>query len=97
MGDKRIDCTPPHDVPLKPFRPLLVKPMPGTENITVPEGGAELTPQQTADLINDLILRSQELLENHPLNQKRMAEGKDPARVLALELRLSLKNGNRLV
>ena len=53
--------------------------MPGTENITVPEGGAELTPQQTADLINDLILRSQELLENHPLNQKRMAEGKDPA------------------
>ena len=78
-GDKRIDCAPPHDVPLKPFRPLLVKPMPGTENITVPEGGAELTPQQTADLINDLILRSQELLENHPLNQKRMAEGKDPA------------------
>ena len=78
-GDKRIDCTPPHDVPLKPFRPLLVKPMPGTENITVPEGGAELTPQQTADLINDLILRSQELLKNHPLNQKRMAEGKDPA------------------
>ena len=70
-GDKRIDCTPPHDVPLKPFRPLLVKPMPGTENITVPEGGAELTPQQTADLINDLILRSQELLENHPLNQWR--------------------------
>lgn len=62
-GDKRIDCTPPHDVPLKPFRPLLVKPMPGTENITVPEGGAELTPQQTADLINDLILRSQELLK----------------------------------
>ena len=41
-GDKRIDCTPPHDVPLKPFRPLLVKPMPGTENITVPEGSAEL-------------------------------------------------------
>ena len=38
-----------------------------------------LTPQQTADLINDLILRSQELLKNHPLNQKRMAEGKDPA------------------
>ena len=30
-------------------------------------------------MINDLILRSQELLKNHPLNQKRMAEGKDPA------------------
>ncbi|MCI1682504.1 MAG: cofactor-independent phosphoglycerate mutase [Bacteroides sp.] len=78
-GDKRIDCTPPHDVPLKPFRPLLVRPMAGAEQITVPDGGAELTPQQTADLINDLILRSQTLLENHPLNLKRKAEGKDPA------------------
>lgn len=98
-GDKRIDCTPPHDVPLKPFRPLLVKatsesatsdelqatsamqddsaahssPVAGSSSL------APLTPQQTADLINDLILRSQELLKNHPLNQKRMAEGKDPA------------------
>ena len=26
-GNKQIDCTPPHDVPLKPFRPLLVKPL----------------------------------------------------------------------
>lgn len=65
-GDKRLLCTPPHDVPLKPFRPLLVK--------------AECAEAQaTADLLNDLILRSQELLANHPLNLKRMAEGKDPA------------------
>ena len=78
-GDKRIDCTPPHDVPLKPYRPLLVKPMAGTESITVPEGQADLTPQQTADLINDLIMRSQELLKEHPVNRKRATEGKDPA------------------
>ena len=65
-GDKRVDCTPPHDVPLKPFRPLMVKPL-------APEA------QETADLVNDLILKSQELLKNHPLNLKRMAEGKDPA------------------
>ena len=65
-GDKRLDCTPPHDVPLKPFRPLLVKP-------ACPEA------QATADLLNSLILRSQELLRNHPVNLKRMAEGKDPA------------------
>ena len=78
-GDKRIACTPPHDVPLKPYRPLMVKPLPGTEHITQPEGGAELTPAQTADLINDLIVRSQDLLENHPINMKRKAEGKDPA------------------
>ena len=61
-GNKELDCTPPHDVPLKPFRPLMVKPL-------VPEA------QETADLINDLILKSQELLKDHPLNLKRMAEG----------------------
>ena len=78
-GDKRIECTPPHDVPLQPFCPLMVKPMPGTEDIDKPEGEATLTPSQTADLINDLIMRSQELLKDHPVNLKRMAEGKDPA------------------
>ena len=65
-GDKHLDCTPPHDVPLHPFRPLMVK-------AETPEA------QDTADLLNDLILKSQELLKNHPLNLKRMAEGKDPA------------------
>ncbi|MBQ4057178.1 MAG: cofactor-independent phosphoglycerate mutase [Bacteroidaceae bacterium] len=65
-GNKHIDCTPPHDVPLHPFRPLLVK-------AEIPEA------QDTADLINDLILKSQELLKNHPINVKRIAEGKDPA------------------
>ena len=65
-GDKRIDCTPPHDVPGQPWRPLLVKPQ-------VKEA------QATADLINSLIIKSQELLKNHPLNLQRMKEGKDPA------------------
>ena len=65
-GNKHLDCTPPHDVPLHPFRPLMVK--------------AEVSEaQETADLLNDLILKSQELLKNHPLNLKRMAEGQDPA------------------
>ena len=65
-GDKRLDCTPPHDVPLHPFRPLMVK-------AEIPEA------QATADLLNDLILKSQDLLKCHPLNLKRMAEGKDSA------------------
>ncbi len=65
-GDKRIHCTPPHDVPLQPFRPLMVK-------AAVPEA------QATADLVNDLILRSQALLAEHPLNKERIAVGKDPA------------------
>lgn len=65
-GNKQLDCTPPHDVPLQPFRPLMVKAL-------VPRA------QETADLINDLIWKSQELLSEHPINQKRKAEGKDPA------------------
>lgn len=65
-GDKRVKCVPPHDVPLKPWRPLLVQ-------AECPEA------QPTADLLNRLILKSQELLAQHPLNLKRMAEGKDPA------------------
>lgn len=65
-GDKRVRCTPPHDVPLKPFRPLLVQ-------AETPEA------QDTADLLNDLILQSQQLLAAHPLNRRRTAEGKDPA------------------
>lgn len=65
-GDKRLVCTPPHDVPLHPFRPLLIRP-------EVPEA------EETARLLNDLILRSQELLKEHPVNQKRIVAGKDPA------------------
>lgn len=65
-GDKRVRCTPPHDVPLKPFRPLLVQ-------AETPEA------QDTADLLNTLILKSQQLLAAHPLNRRRTAEGKDPA------------------
>lgn len=65
-GNKRLNCTPPHDVPGREFRPLLIKP-------EIPEA------EETARLINDLILQSQELLKNHPLNLKRISEGKDPA------------------
>lgn len=65
-GDKHVACVPPHDVPLKPFRPNLVKAL-------RPEA------EETAALLNDLIMKSQELLANHPLNLKRVTEGEDPA------------------
>ncbi len=65
-GNKQLLCTPPHDVPGQPFMPLLIKAM-------TPEA------QPTADLLNELILKSQEILPKHPVNQKRVAEGKDPA------------------
>lgn len=58
-GNKHIVCAPPHDHPDEPWLPLMVKPEPGWEN---KHDGARMTAQKTADLINDLILKSQEIL-----------------------------------
>lgn len=74
-GNKHIECAPPHDHPNEPWRPLLVKPEEGYHE-TDP---GRMTPQETADLINDLILKSQELLAQHPINLRRAAEGQDQA------------------
>lgn len=75
-GNKHIVCTPPHDHPEENWRPLLVKPEPGWENR---HDGNRMTAQQTADLINSLILKSQELLEQHPFNKTRAEQSKDMA------------------
>ncbi len=65
-GDARVDCTPPHDIPLHPWADNLPR---------------ALTPEaeETAELLRSLMLQSQDLLKNHPLNQQRRAEGQDPA------------------
>ena len=65
-GDKRIRCTPPHDISETPFRPHLV--LPEKEEAT-----------STAAALNRLILASQAVLPDHPVNIKRVAEGKHPA------------------
>lgn len=65
-GDKRINCTPPHDVPGTPVKDVMVEAL-------VPEAA------ETARLLNELTLKSQELLKDHPVNLKRIAAGKDPA------------------
>lgn len=65
-GNKALSCTPPHNVPGTPWKEVLVK-------AEAPEA------QETADLLNDLIVRSQELLDKHPVNVKRASEGKDKA------------------
>lgn len=65
-GKKQLRCTPPHDVPGTPFADVMIK-----------AEAAETV--DTAVMLNDLILRSQTLLENHPVNLKRAAAGKDKA------------------
>ena len=65
-GNKHITCAPPHDHPNEEWRSLLVK-------ANIPEA------QETADLINDLILKSQELLAKHPYNLAKAAKGERQA------------------
>lgn len=67
-GNKHIVCAPPHDHPNEEWRPLLVKPEEGWADR---HDGDRMTAQETADLVNDLILRSQQLLMKHPFNQGR--------------------------
>lgn len=76
-GSKYLQCTPPHDVPLKPWKPLLVKP--DLEGEAKSGKTTRLSATETADLLNLLIVKSQELLVQHPFNAQRIAEGKDPA------------------
>jgi 2,3-bisphosphoglycerate-independent phosphoglycerate mutase len=73
-GNKHIVCAPPHDHPNEPWRQLLVK---AEENAPVEPG--RMTAQETADLINDLILKSQELLSKHPYNLAKAARGERQA------------------
>ncbi len=65
-GSDAISCTPPHDVPGTDFSDVMINPF-------KPEGNG------TAALLNILILKSQEILKDHPVNLQRIAEGKDPA------------------
>lgn len=77
-GNKHIQCVGPHDHPDEPWKPLLVKPETDYDE-SKDSHKAELSPQQTADLLNDLILKSQGLLPKNPLNIERAKEGKDMA------------------
>lgn len=91
-GNKHIVCNPPHDHPNEPWRPLLIKPESissdcpepsshngsvGCDSVAAPP--THLTPQQTATLLNYLILRSQELLSRHPYNLTKAAKGERQA------------------
>jgi len=66
---KEITCKPPHDVHGEPVSENLPK---ATSN----EG------EYTAKILNELIQKSREILNNHPVNQKRIKDGKPPANLI---------------
>ena len=76
-GNKHITCAPPHDHPNEPWRPLLVKPDSAVSDSVA--DAKRLSAQQTADLLNELILKSQELLAKHPYNLAKAAKGERQA------------------
>ena len=68
-GNKHIVCAPPHDHPNEPWCPLLVK----------AEEGFEDEAQETVNLLNTLIVSSQQLLPQHPYNQAKAEKGERQA------------------
>lgn len=89
-ASKHIECAPPHDHPDEEWQPLLVKPEKGWENRREPvigfdgkpTGEERMTAQETADLLNDLIRRSQEVLEQQPYNRERAEKGERTANLI---------------
>lgn len=77
-GNKYIECAPPHDHPNENWHDLLVKPiLPESE---VEEG--HISCSDTAALLNELIIKSQKLLENHPFNIERKKRGERMANLI---------------
>ena len=78
-GNKHVTCAPPHDHPNEEWRQLLVKPEVSSNDALDHGAHATLTPEETAELLNELILKSQELLPKHPYNQAKAAKGERQA------------------
>ena len=78
-GNKHIVCAPPHDHPNEEWRGLLVKPAADCVVSGSAADTSRLSPQQTADLINEMILKSQDLLARHPYNLAKAAKGERQA------------------
>lgn len=86
-ASKHIVCAPPHDHPNQEWKPLLVKSEPGWEDKHEPvigldgkpTGEVRMSGQETANLLNELILKSQKVLTEHPYNKAKAAKGERQA------------------
>src|SRR5690606_164689 len=65
-GNAQLKCIPPHDHPGKPAVPLFPV-------------ATSSEAKETEVLLHDLMTRSMAVLANHPVNQRRRAEGKKAA------------------
>ncbi len=65
-GSDKINCIPPHDVPGTAFKEVLPT-------------AKEKEAQDTVDIVEELMLKSIELLKDHPVNIKRREAGKPTA------------------
>lgn len=80
-GNKNITCAPPHDHPNEPWNQLMVKATDEKEDNAecLAVNGDRLSASETADIINKLIIKSQNILAHHPINKARAAEGRPTA------------------
>lgn len=67
-GNKHLVCAPPHDHPNEKWRKLMIK---AEDSGDTQQKPTELSAEETAALLNSLILKSQELLAAHPFNKDR--------------------------
>lgn len=68
FSDKLV-CQPPHDIVGQSIKENLIQP-------------TEPSAAKTAGELNDIMLKSQELLRTHPVNERRISSGKRPANML---------------
>ena len=88
-GNKHIECALPHDSINKDWHGLLVRPKEGYEHSgddcyfdSLGVKHNRLSPEETSDILNDLILKSQGLLEKHKVNINRRSCGLPPANLI---------------
>lgn len=63
--DHRLECAPPHNHPGGELEKLMIRPM-------VEEA------REAADFLNGIVRRSWEIFADHPVNRRRIEEGKEP-------------------
>lgn len=88
-GNKHIECALPHDSINKDWHGLLVRPKEGYEHSgddcyfdSLGVKHNRLSPEETSDILNDLILKSQGLLGKHKVNINRRSCGLPPANLI---------------